>query len=326
MLVALLAVEYFAPRWSVRAALFAMLALAIGAVLAAWWLSSLELAVASGLTALSAGLILAARTKLAQYAIGLLTRPVAVTAVLLIACLGLAAYCNIVTRMPPSAVDLPLSVGSSYHSIDGLVGLTDRGQALPLIAYDEGDNLTAAELQYLDSERFVHQVIRLHSPSTACNCHGWVYTGGRFAIQSRYIDALLADNDYAPVEKPRAEDLVIYRGPQGTVEHSGLVRMVGKDGLILVESKWGPLGVYLHPVDAQPYGTTRSFYRSRRAGHVVTIVPKTSVPEEKLPALAGLPPHDLSEIDASASARQVKPTEAKVYERPILRIPGHRDG
>jgi hypothetical protein len=34
----------------------------------------------------------------------------------------------------------------------------------------------------------------------------------------------------------------------------------------------------------------------------------------------------LSEIDASASARQVKPTEAKVYERPILRIPGHRDG
>jgi hypothetical protein len=164
----------------------------------------------------------------------------------------------------------------------------------------------------------------LAPPSEVCNCHGWVYTGGRFAIQSRFIPTLLADNGYEEVLEPQADDLVIYRAESGSVEHTGLVRMVGDDGLVLVESKWGPLGVYLHPVESQPYGTGHKFYRSPRAGHLVTVVPNSSVPEAELPVLAGLPAIGIGGLDAPLTARRGRPGQRKIYERPILQVPGQR--
>jgi hypothetical protein len=246
---------------------------------------------------------------------------------LLMLSIAAGVYVNCAAHATSSCdVDLPLVAGAGFHSIDGLVAVTDLGQPLPLIAYDDEESLGEVERQYLGAKSFEHQIIRIAGPSTACNCHGWVYTGGRFAIQSRYIDDLLSDNGYVVVEQPQPDDLVIYRGPAGTVEHTGLVRLAGKDGLVLVESKWGPLGVYLHPVDSQPYGTSRGFYRSPRAGHLVSIVPQGSVPETRLPALARLHPTGADEIDASATVRRLRSGEAKVYERPILRIPGQRKG
>jgi hypothetical protein len=38
---------------------------------------------------------------------------------------------------------------------------------------------------------------------------------------------------------------------------------------VLVESKWGNLGVFLHPADKTPYGTEFTFYRSARSGHLL---------------------------------------------------------
>lgn len=129
------------------------------------------------------------------------------------------------------------------------------------------------------------RLIRLAGPSVQSNCHGWVYAGGRFAIQSRDVPALLRDNGYLQIETPQAGDVVIYRSESGAVEHTGLVRFVEPGGLTLVESKWGPLGVYLHPVTAQPYGNSHAFYRSPRAGNLVTIVPRSSLPDS-VPTLA----------------------------------------
>jgi len=55
------------------------------------------------------------------------------------------------------------------------------------------------------------------------------------------------------------------------VIHTGLVRFVDDDGVILIESKWGPLGVYLHPPEAQPWGHDFTFYRSPRPGHLLRL-------------------------------------------------------
>lgn len=324
--VALLAVEYFVARWSSRAALIAAVALSLASVVAGLWISSWESAIPLGLLAFGAATLLAARTKLIQRAIVLVTRPVAVMTALLALCLGSAVYVQAVGRMTLSDPDLPVAVGTGFHSVDGLVALTDRGRPLSLIVYNDEESLGEAERKYLNSTPFQHQIIRLKEPTTACNCHGWVYTGGRFAIQSRHVDGILIDNGYEEAALPRADDLVIYRGAEGAIEHTGLVRMVGQDGLILVESKWGPLGVYLHPVDGQPYGVGRKFYRSPRAGHLVSIVPQSSAPQSNLPVLAGLPGRGRDDIDASLSVRPAKPTEAMVYERPILRFPGQHDG
>ncbi len=326
VLTSLLAVEYFGPRWSLRAALVATIGLLLAAAAMGLWLRLWEYGAPLVLLAGGTALSLIVRTRMAQRAVVLVTRPVAVMASLLVLSLSAAAYVNGVARTPPDENILPIVAGTSFHSVDGLVAVTDMGQALPLIAYDDDELLGEKERQYISSERFQSRIIRLNAPSTLCNCHGWVFTGGRFAIQSRYVDELLADNGYVEVNSPQAEDVIIYRSFNGIVEHTGLVRMVGQDGLILVESKWGPLGVYLHAVDEQPYGVKRNFYRSPRAGHIVSIVPESSAPESRLPALAGLHHASGREIDASHWARRMKSNSATVYERPIVRVPGERKG
>jgi hypothetical protein len=324
LVVALLAVEYYAARSSARVALATGALLGSGSLLAVLTFASWELAIAGGLLAAAALLTLVARTRSFQLAMQLATRPLAVIAVLLVLSLSAAAYVQVAATWTMGEFDVPLVVGTEFHSVNGLTALTDLGSPLPLIAYTDTDSLDEAERAYLGEERFRHQLIRLAPPSTACNCHGWVYTGGRFAIQSRFIPDLLAENGYKEVAQPQADDLVIYRGAAGSIEHTGVVRMVGKDGLVLVESKWGPLGVYLHPVASQPYGVEHRYYRSPRAGHLVTIVPNSSVPKTALPVLAGLPAIGIDSLDPSLTARLGKPGQRKIYERPILQTPGQR--
>ena len=88
-----------------------------------------------------------------------------------------------------------------------------------------------------------------------------------YGVASEDVDTILADNGYEVVGEPREGDIVIYRDGLGHVQHTGLVRFVGTDGLVLVESKWGSLGIYLHTPKEQPYGEFFNFRRSSRPGH-----------------------------------------------------------
>lgn len=224
---------------------------------------------------------------------------------------------------PTDDMLMPFDAGTQFRIVPDVMAVTDLGQALPVFIYEGAELLSEAERRYLATGRFDHKIIRIAEPNAECNCHGWVYTGGRYAIQGRYIDELLADNGYEEVAEARPDDLVIYRGTDNAVEHTGLVRHIGPDGMILVESKWGPLGVYLHPLESQPYGVSHQFYRSPRAGHMVAIVPQTSLPEADGPELARtLGPTPASGNPAVGPEQQPAPRE--VYERPILRVPGQR--
>jgi hypothetical protein len=250
------------------------------------------------------------------------TRPAILGAFLLAASLATSLYIRTFAEPAPEGIDVPLAAGTEFHVIADVVAVTDLGHELPLFAYDNEESLTKAEQSYLAIDQFDQQIIRIGEPNAACNCHGWVYTGGRYAIRGRYIDELLSDNGYVEVAEPRADDVVIYRGPEGSVEHTGLIRHIGSDGLVLVESKWGPLGVYLHPLASQPYGDHHHFYRSPRAGHVVAIVPQTSLPETEAPVLAR------TLVPAPATTNPIvlpeqQPTR-RIDERPTLRVPGQR--
>src|SRR5205807_1160464 len=79
-------------------------------------------------------------------------------------------------------------------------------------------------------------------PDATSNCHGWVFTGGRYWVKGGAVEDILRDNGYRTVEDPRPGDLVVYRDDQGAVSHTGVVSSVGADGLVLVESKWSWLG------------------------------------------------------------------------------------
>jgi hypothetical protein len=150
--------------------------------------------------------------------------------------------------------------------------VTDRGRPV-LVARTLGRPPSAAfrkagEEMLLDQARLHGHVIALPGIARDCDCHGWVFAGGLYWVCGEAVEEILADNGYRPVSGPRPGDVVIYRNPDRDILHSGVVRGTTPSGLVLVESKWGLGGVFLHPVDRHPYGgSAHTYYRSPRAGH-----------------------------------------------------------
>jgi len=137
------------------------------------------------------------------------------------------------------------------------LGQVNRTATLAALTEHENDNIRVHDL--------ARKVIVRTKPDPSSNCHGWVFAEGRYWVNQ--IEVILADNGYLPVSAPAIGDLAIYRGIRGDIVHSGLVRTTA--GGILVESKWGPMGRYLHGPDDQPFGGLCAFYRSARRGHLL---------------------------------------------------------
>ncbi len=151
---------------------------------------------------------------------------------------------------------------------------TDAGNSLPLFAPD-ADPEQATHLDeeaFLRKQSFKQGVVRTAGPTLAYNCHGWVFAAGRHWLRGRQVEQVLRDNDYRPVSEPRPGDVAVYRDDTGAVIHSGLVRTATPDGLVLVESKWGGRGRYVHPPDEHCYGAAAcTYYRSPRRGHLLAL-------------------------------------------------------
>jgi len=177
----------------------------------------------------------------------------------------------------PPSLELPLEPAR----VDRVAAVTDAGRDLEVFNYafheladaiDQVEWLRGQEESYLGNGSWKWQVIRVGDPNLTSNCHGWVFTGGRFAIRCADVDGILADNRYCQTSRAQPGDVIVYRDGQGRVLHSGVVRFVAGNGLVLVESKWGPLGRYLHPPECQPWGGRFAYYRSSRGGHQLRIV------------------------------------------------------
>jgi len=158
---------------------------------------------------------------------------------------------------------------------------TDRGRTIPLgeVDWDETQTPALMETERGLGQKFPMRLLRTADPDPKSDCHGWVFTGGRHWVMSFSVDDILADNDYQRVDTPQPGDLIIYRDrPDGTVQHSGIVRSAnGAD--IVVESKWGNLGRYLHAPADQPFGKAWIYYRSPRAGHELNMSSDPSLTE-----------------------------------------------
>jgi hypothetical protein len=265
----LLALEFFSsPVLARRAPGVFSATLAVGA-LAAWFVGWRWFSLGAG--SLATILIVAwpmsfdrARTFIAKLA----TPKVAWAAVLLLSMIAsryLAAHVlGALDRQPLAQAvdleDLPVRLTAAF---------TDQGRAIPLFHFKI--HSTDVEVQqFIDShEKERSQIIRLIEPNPAANCHGWVFTGGQYGIRDPDVAAILSDNGYVEVAEPREGDLAIYSSDR--ITHSGVVRIVDKHAAPLVESKWGPLGVYLHAIDKQPFGGTCRIYRSGRADHLIAL-------------------------------------------------------
>lgn len=148
---------------------------------------------------------------------------------------------------------------------------TDRGSCIVLkepIAVRDGVDWDGAEERTLHDARLGGQVIRRGGATEQSNCAGWVFTGGQFNLSPDAVEVILKENGYQAVREPLPGDLVIYR-LGGAIAHVAVVRYVTEGQPVMVEGKWGPLGVFLHPADSSTYGTDYTFYRSDRQGHLL---------------------------------------------------------
>lgn len=156
--------------------------------------------------------------------------------------------------------------------------LTDRGRALipwrakSPMSRDEIDDKESRTLGKLDPK---YHRDRTGPASEVSNCHGWVFTGGRWIITNGDVESILADNGYRTVERPVPGDIAIYR-KDGLVTHTALVRSAEPGRTVMVESKWSWMGVFHHGVDQSMYGDNFAYYRTDRPNHVVKIIDRST--------------------------------------------------
>jgi hypothetical protein len=130
-------------------------------------------------------------------------------------------------------------------------------------------DLAALEEQFVEWLAQPHALLNTGPADPSCNCHGWVFTGGRYSIDGHEAQHILEANHYREVREPQVDDLAIYRDERGQILHTALVRTVTSDGLILLESKWGQMGRYIHRPSDLRFGRPFTYYRSSRRGHLL---------------------------------------------------------
>jgi hypothetical protein len=148
---------------------------------------------------------------------------------------------------------------------------TDRGKNIVLrepVPEVNRSGLSSAEEKFLRNSQYDNQVIRRSPADDRSNCHGWVFTGGRFRVAGEDVEVILKENGYCEHHEPQPGDLIVYR-QGGSISHTAIVQYVTEGKPVLAESKWGNLGVFFHPANRSPYGTDYTFYRSPRQGHLL---------------------------------------------------------
>jgi hypothetical protein len=169
------------------------------------------------------------------------------------------------------------------NSPPSLLARTDSGVSVPL--FEPSPNAVTAthdvEARYLHELGLDAKLIQTAPPDLKYNCHGWVFTGGRYWVRSNQVQTILEGNGYRAVGQPQAGDLVVYRNGRGEVSHTGLVRAGGKSGSLLIESKWGRFGRYVHGPQEHGYrGHEATYYRTARGSHLLQGVDASRVSAE----------------------------------------------
>jgi hypothetical protein len=148
-----------------------------------------------------------------------------------------------------------------------VVAQTDAGRQVPLYIAAEDDGPRELSATHLRERKLEQRLIQTGPASNETNCHGWVFAAGRHWVRGAFVPFILEDNGYSPVSAPAAGDLAVFRDASNQVSHSAIVRSAS-DGVILLESKWGRAGRYVHSPDDHIYrGASCTYYRTDRGSH-----------------------------------------------------------
>ncbi len=152
---------------------------------------------------------------------------------------------------------------------EGSRAMTDEGANIALyhLATDDiqfEEYSLSADKRY---KSYLHAMIHREDADKTTNCHGWVFTGGRFLLKGADVERILCDNRYFTVSDPKPNDIVIYRDQSRNILHTALVQAILADGTVITESKWGVDQRFLHLPADQPYSPVFEYYRTDRFHH-----------------------------------------------------------
>ncbi len=153
--------------------------------------------------------------------------------------------------------------GGDLETVHEFVGMTDRGREVLLYRWLPEDGVGFG----------IPYPFQNSAEDGRANCHGWVFTGGKHLLWRDGVERILEDNGYEVCQTPRPGDLIVYHSADGEVTHTGLIKTRLFGGGLMIESKWGVGGRFVHRPLAQPYGNNYSYYRSARQGHALAIRP-----------------------------------------------------
>ncbi len=129
----------------------------------------------------------------------------------------------------------------------------------PLVSKEALLDLEAEKL--LHDPQYAFQFIRTAPADVSYNCHGWTFRAGKRSVSDSEVTEWINSPRYKPIiTRPMPNDIVIYY-EDNTICHSGVVQSISRNGIILVESKWGSLGRFIHPIDAPQVANRRIILR-----------------------------------------------------------------
>jgi hypothetical protein len=169
------------------------------------------------------------------------------------------------SHVPPAEPQPPMNPAAFYAR-------TDSNGTVPLWSFAPSAQVSNAvqEKETQISEALAMRILRTAPPSFDSNCHGWVFCDGHYCVADSDVEQILRENAYQKVDAPQAGDVIVYRDDGGSINHTGVVRLVNGEQ-VLVESKWGRLGCYLHAPADQFYARRWDYYRTERPGHLLSI-------------------------------------------------------
>ena len=173
---------------------------------------------------------------------------------------------------PAKKPTLLLSTPGNMKVVHEFVAMTDRDRPIHVYRMAEvgSEPLDADDAVIVD---FMESTIQRGPADPAAKCHGWVFLDSQYLISGEAVQQILDDNDYELSDESKAGDVIVYRSDNRKIVHTGLVRGVLNDGTIIIESKWGIEGVFLHDPEGTPYSTQFEYYRSPRPDNRMKIVP-----------------------------------------------------
>ncbi len=144
-------------------------------------------------------------------------------------------------------------------------------------AFVIGDELTPEVITYCNNVNALiyPEAMLIDDPTVKYNCHSYAWYSQEYTSNIYWIDDPSEYfEDYRVVSTPQVGDIVYYNTASS---HSAIVVSVpnGSNNLsdIVVQSKWGPEGLYEHEIDQCSYYTDEDdlvFYRPRNHTHTFT--------------------------------------------------------